>query len=57
VWIGAGEHDEMIPRDGTLRLAELLEQGGAEVTLDWRPAGHRLLGEELEAVKGWLSGR
>ncbi|HWA16956.1 MAG TPA: alpha/beta hydrolase [Gemmatimonadales bacterium] len=55
VWIGAGEYDEMIPREGTLRLAELLKQGGAEVTLDWRPAGHRLLGDELEAVRSWLS--
>lgn len=55
VWIGAGEYDEMIPREGTLRLAALLKQGGAEVNLDWRPAGHRLLGEELEAVKGWLA--
>ena len=56
VWIGAGEYDEMIPREGTERLAELLKQGGAEVVLDWRPAGHRLLGEELEAVKVWLKG-
>lgn len=54
VWIGAGEYDEMIPREGTLRLAELLEQGGAEVTLDWRDAGHRLLAEELEDVAVWL---
>lgn len=57
VWIGAGEYDEMIPRDGTLRLAELLKQGGAQVVLDWRPAGHRLLGEELEAVRAWLEKR
>ena len=54
VWIGAGKTDEMIPRAGTLRLAELLEQGGAEVTLDWRDAGHRLQQAELEDVKMWL---
>lgn len=57
VWIGAGEYDEMIPREGTLRLAELLQQGGAEVTLDWREAGHRLLAEELDAVRDWLGKR
>lgn len=56
VWIGAGEYDEMIPREGTLRLAELLQQGGADVTLDWRDAGHRLLAEELDAVRDWLAG-
>ncbi len=54
VWIGAGKTDEMIPRAGTLRLAELLEQGGADVTLDWRDAGHRLQAKELDAVKEWL---
>lgn len=54
VWIGAGEYDEMIPRAGTLRLEELLKTAGADVTVDWRDAGHRLLAEELDDVRAWL---
>ena len=50
----AGRHDTMIPQDSTQRLAVLLEQTGAQVTLEWRDTGHSLEQPEFLLAQSWL---
>jgi predicted esterase len=54
VLVTAGRHDPMIPTDHPERLARMLEQAHADVTLEWQPGGHELGRAELAAVKSWL---
>ena len=54
VYIGAGRADPLIPREGTERLAAILRKAGAEVTLDWQPAGHNLTRSDLVEARRWL---
>jgi phospholipase/carboxylesterase len=55
VLILAGRRDPIIPLANAERLATLLREGGAEVTLDIREAGHQLDPGEIEAARRWLS--
>src|SRR5215204_5200141 len=55
VYLAAGEADEMVPPENTERLAGLLREAGAEVTLDWQPGGHSIGREEIEATRDWLT--
>jgi len=54
VLLSAGRFDQMIPAAQTARLAELLRQGGADVTLNWFDAGHALLPREMEGAARWF---
>lgn len=54
VRLGAGRHDPIIAPENVARLAQLLEQSGASVTLDWQEAGHQLAPGEVEAAAAWL---
>ena len=56
VYLAAGRSDQMIPPESTERLAELLREAGAEVTLDWQPGGHGIGRAEVEAARNWLAG-
>ncbi len=56
VYLAAGRSDQMIPPESTERLAELLREAGAEVTLDWQPGGHGIGRAEVEAARAWLAG-
>ena len=51
----AGRHDQMIPQDSTQRLAVLLEQAGANLTLEWRDTGHGLEQPEFTLAHAWLT--
>lgn len=55
VFIGAGRSDQMIPARQTERLAELLQEAGADVTLHWQPGGHALNNAEVQAAVSWLN--
>lgn len=55
VYLGAGRRDPIVPAANVERLAALLRDSGAEVTLDWRNAGHGLTGEDVESAKRWLA--
>ena len=55
VYLAAGRSDNMVPPENTERLAELLGEAGAEVTLDWQPGGHSIGRTEVEAARAWLS--
>ena len=57
VYLAAGRQDAMIPAENTERLARLLDNAGADVTLDWQPGGHGIGLVEVEAAKRWLADR
>ena len=54
VYIGAGRRDPIIPAPNVERLASLLRDSGADVTLEWRMAGHGLTGDDIDGAKRWL---
>jgi glyoxalase family protein len=57
VFIGAARRDELIPVEGTERLASLLEGFGADVKIAWQPGGHALTQEDLRAARAWIGRR
>ena len=54
VFIGAGRADPIAPPAQAERLAELLRQAGASVTLRWEPAGHAVTKSEIDAARAWI---
>jgi phospholipase/carboxylesterase len=57
VFLAGGLLEDDIYREQLERLAELLYQAGAEVTLHWQDAGHALADDEIAAARDWLSTR
>ncbi len=55
VYLAAGRSDQLVPPESSERLAELLREAGAEVTLDWQPGGHAIGRAEIEAARDWLA--
>ena len=51
----AGRADPIVPHESIERLAEILRAGGADVTLDWQPAGHGLTNADVMAARHWLA--
>ena len=56
VFIGAGRQDPIVPVGESERLAALLRQAGAPVTLHWEAGGHGLTQGDLAAAQAWLAG-
>lgn len=54
VLIGAGRRDPIVSEEETERLAALLRQAGADVTLFRQPGGHALTQGEASAAALWL---
>ena len=57
VYLAAGRSDPIVPSENTERLAELLQEAEAEVTLDWQPGGHGIGPEEIRSARDWLVGK
>jgi predicted esterase len=55
VFIGAGRGDAMVPAANTERLAGLLGESGAEVTVHWEQGGHAITPTEVAAAREWLA--
>jgi predicted esterase/catechol 2,3-dioxygenase-like lactoylglutathione lyase family enzyme len=55
VFIGAGRADPIVPPAQSERLAALLTDAGADVTLQWQPGGHALSESEVEAARLWIT--
>ena len=55
VFLSAGRMDRMILPENTERLAQILEEAGADVDLRWRNTGHALTYEEVAEAKNWLA--
>jgi len=56
VLMGEGRLDPIVPVPNAERLAGILRAAGAEVTLDWREAGHQLEPGEIADARAWLHG-
>jgi predicted esterase len=59
VLVSNGRADPIVTAAETERLAALLREAGADVTLVWQTAGHHLVQEDLIRAREWLgsSGR
>jgi predicted esterase len=55
VFIGAGRNDPLVPQEQTERLADLLRQAGADVTLHWDAGGHGVTKAEVDAAAQWIA--
>jgi phospholipase/carboxylesterase len=56
IFMAAGEHDPIVPREQTEMLFRLFEEAGANVVLHWQEnAGHGLGSDEISLAKEWLS--
>ena len=55
VWIGGGKQDVIIAPAETQRLAELLREAGADVTVRFFDAAHGLTNTEFVVVQRWLA--
>ena len=55
ILIGAGRRDPIIKGEESERLAGLLREAGAEVTLYWHGGGHELSQTDLDAARNWLA--
>ena len=54
VYLAAGRSDPIVPAENTERLAGLLSEAGADVTLDWQAGGHGIGRPEVDAAGAWL---
>lgn len=55
VFIAAGQADQISPPAEAERLAQLLRDGGADVTLHWSPGGHQVGRDAMEAAHAWVA--
>jgi len=55
VFVGAGRTDPLVPAAQVERLAAVLRDAGAEVTVHWEPGGHAIAPGEIEAARAWLA--
>jgi len=55
VFIGAGRADPIAPPAEAERLAAMLRDSGADVTLHWETGGHSLTRAELDMAREWIS--
>ncbi|CAN5256812.1 alpha/beta hydrolase [soil metagenome] len=54
IFMSSGRQDPIIPPENSERLAHLLREAGADVTLEWLPTGHGLTREDVDAARAWL---
>lgn len=54
VLMQSGRHDPIVPASNSEKLAKLLKQAGAEVTLNWQNTGHGLTNPELAIAQKWM---
>ncbi len=55
VLVSNGRDDPYAADGETDRLVALLRQAGADVTLEWQPAGHGLTPTDVEVARDWLA--
>ncbi len=57
VFIAAGQFDSMAPVEETHRLADMLTEAGADVSVHWERAGHELTEGDIRAAAEWMGRR
>ncbi|HKI09318.1 MAG TPA: alpha/beta hydrolase [Nitrososphaeraceae archaeon] len=56
IFMAAGKHDPIVPKEQTETLYRLYKKAGANVVLHWEEnSGHELGYDEVPAAKGWLA--
>ena len=55
VLLSSGKQDPIVPVENAERLAAMLREAGAHVTLRFEPAGHALGLGDIKAAKEWLT--
>ena len=55
--IAAGRIDPIVRPEESERLAALLREAGAEVSLHWEMAGHTISREQARLAREWLAQR
>ncbi|MGH9174181.1 MAG: alpha/beta hydrolase [Vicinamibacterales bacterium] len=56
-FMSGGRQDPMVDPANTQKLATLLEQSGADVTLRWTNGGHSLTRDDVDAAAEWMRGQ
>ena len=56
VFMSNGRNDPFAPEPSAARLAALLRESGADVTLRWDDRGHTITHDEVRAAREWLAG-
>lgn len=56
VFLGCGRMDPLIPSAGSERLAEILRDADAQVTLHWENTGHGLSQGDVDEARRWAMG-
>lgn len=56
VLLSEGRSDPIVPAANAERLAAILRDAGAEVTLRWQSASHQLVRQDLDVARAWLAG-
>jgi predicted esterase len=57
IFLSAGRRDSIIPAEDTLRLSEIFETGGAQVSIHWHNGGHELGPDDVDAARLWIAQR
>jgi predicted esterase len=57
VFMSNGRTDSLIQAAEAERLASLLRQAGADLTLEWQPGGHQLTRQDLAQAQQWWLAR
>jgi predicted esterase len=57
VLLSNGRRDPIVPAAQAERLAALLREAGADVTVAWQPAGHELTENDITDARRWLDSR
>lgn len=55
VLLANGRHDPLIPSENAERLATMLRDAGADVSLHWSNGGHQPESAEIQETKRWLA--
>jgi phospholipase/carboxylesterase len=56
IFMGAGKHDPIVPKEQTEILYRMYKKAGAKVLLHWEEnSGHELGYDEISAAKEWLA--
>jgi phospholipase/carboxylesterase len=57
VLLSNGRRDPIVPAAQAERLAALLREAGADVTIVWQTAGHELTQQDIDDARRWLDAR
>jgi predicted esterase len=57
VFMSNGRTDSLIPAAEAERLATLLRQAGASLTIEWQPGGHQLTRRDIHQARQWMRDR